>query len=257
MKKKLFAHLRRWHRRLGISAAVFILLLSVSGIVLNHSDLLDLPQSHVGSEFITSLYGVKDPDSIRAFSINDNFLIGIDEQLWLDDKHIMDDVGQLKSAVFFNGVIVAIVDRQLLLLSDVGEVVEIMGATAGVPANINQLAISINGVNSADKIWIRSPTQRFVSDEQMLQWQLAETALTPDWVTPAKLSTQQHRHFSKNFRSRLISWERVILDFHSGRIFGNVGPLFSDLVALLLILLSVSGIAMWVRNSRKVNTRKN
>ncbi len=256
MKKKIFAHLRRWHRRLGISAAVFILLLSVSGIMLNHSDELKLPQSHVDSDFISSLYGLKDPDSIQAFEIDGSLLIATDEQLWLSDKHIMDDVGNLKSAVILNGVIVAIVDEELLLLSAAGEIIEKMDASAGVPEKINQLAVSINGINSTDNIWIKSATQWFVSDEQLLQWQLVETHSIPDWVTPAKLSTEQQQHISRNFRSRLITWERVILDFHSGRVFGIAGPLFSDLVALLLILLSVSGIAMWLRNSRK-SSRKN
>ena len=82
MKKKFFAHLRKWHRRLGISAAVFILLLSFSGIALNHSDQLGLPHSNVDSRFVTTLYGLKDPDSIRAFAIADNFLIAADGQLW-------------------------------------------------------------------------------------------------------------------------------------------------------------------------------
>ena len=256
MKKKLFAHLRKWHRRLGISAAVFILLLSVSGIALNHSDQFEFPQTHVDSDFITSLYGLKDPDTIQAFAINDTFLIGVDEQLWLGDNHIIDDAGYLKSAVFFNGVIVAIVDEQLLLLSASGEIIEKMNSFAGVPENISQLAVSLDGSKTVDLIWMKSPNQLFVSDEQLLQWDLVEADFTLDWAMPVQLSTVQQQHISKNFRSLLITWERVILDFHSGRIFGVMGPLFSDLVALLLILLSISGISMWVRNFRKAKNIK-
>jgi hypothetical protein len=251
MKKKFFAHLRKWHRRLGISAAVFILLLSFSGIALNHSDQLGLPHSNVDSRFVTTLYGLKDPDSIRAFAIADNFLIAADGQLWLGDHYIMDNVGELKSAVVFSGVIVAIVDQQLLLISKDGEVIEKMDSAAGIPEKISQLAASINPKDSADRIWIKTETEWFESDKELLQWQRTETPETPVLSTPFQLSSEQKQRFSNNFRSRLITWERVVLDFHSGRILGIAGPLFSDLVALLLILLSVSGISMWVRNSRK------
>jgi hypothetical protein len=256
MKRKLFAHLRKWHRILGISASIFILLLSLSGIVLNHSDQFTLPTTHVKSEFILSFYGLSDPEKIRAFEINHSTLIATDDQLWLGDKLVLDNVGSLVSAVYFNGVIVAIVDEQLLLLSSEGEVIEKMDTTAGIPKNISHLATQLNGKLNADKIWLKTTTAWYVSDEQLLHWQLAETSLIPDWVKPVELSEVQLDQAHKNFRSRVINWERVLLDFHSGRIFGIAGPLFSDLVALLLILLSISGIAMWLRNARKKKTNR-
>jgi uncharacterized iron-regulated membrane protein len=42
----------------------------------------------------------------------------------------------------------------------------------------------------------------------------------------------------------------VMLDAHSGRIFGDLGVLFMDIVAIMLILLSVSGIYIWLRYAR-------
>jgi uncharacterized iron-regulated membrane protein len=44
--------------------------------------------------------------------------------------------------------------------------------------------------------------------------------------------------------------ERVILDLHSGRFFGKLGPWLFDIAALLLILLSLSGAWIWLKRRR-------
>ncbi len=44
--------------------------------------------------------------------------------------------------------------------------------------------------------------------------------------------------------------ERVLLDLHSGRIFGPVGVLVYDLLALALGFLSISGLLLWFRGRR-------
>ena len=48
-----------------------------------------------------------------------------------------------------------------------------------------------------------------------------------------------------------ISLEQIILDFHSGAIFKKEGKLFFDLISLLLIFLSVSGIWIWFIKRKK------
>ena len=51
----------------------------------------------------------------------------------------------------------------------------------------------------------------------------------------------------EQYRGRGLSVERVIADVHSGRVFGIVGPFVMDAVAILLIVLSLSGLLLWLR----------
>lgn len=51
----------RWHRRIGIISALFVLLLSVTGIILNHTVSLGLHQSHVKAAWVHELYGLPAP----------------------------------------------------------------------------------------------------------------------------------------------------------------------------------------------------
>ena len=42
-----------------------------------------------------------------------------------------------------------------------------------------------------------------------------------------------------------LNMERLLLDLHSGRVFGSVGVLLVDLVSVVVALLLLSGAAMW------------
>jgi hypothetical protein len=50
---------------------------------------------------------------------------------------------------------------------------------------------------------------------------------------------------------RWLSWERLLLDLHSGRLFGQAGVWIVDAVGVLLITLASSGTLMWWFHRRR------
>ena len=64
---------------------------------------------------------------------------------------------------------------------------------------------------------------------------------------PNKVSEQKIDETKLNYRAQYLTLERIILDAHSGRLFGLFGVLFMDAVA---ILLSLIGIYIWIRHAR-------
>lgn len=47
----------RWHRRIGITAAVFVVILSVTGIILNHNVTLGIDKNFITNEWLLEWYG--------------------------------------------------------------------------------------------------------------------------------------------------------------------------------------------------------
>lgn len=47
----------RWHRRIGITAALFVILLSVTGLILNHNTSLGLNKDFITNELLLNWYG--------------------------------------------------------------------------------------------------------------------------------------------------------------------------------------------------------
>jgi hypothetical protein len=48
-----------------------------------------------------------------------------------------------------------------------------------------------------------------------------------------------------------LSWERLLLDIHSGRVLGRFGVLLVDSVGIVLGTLATSGTAMWWLHRRR------
>jgi hypothetical protein len=48
-----------------------------------------------------------------------------------------------------------------------------------------------------------------------------------------------------------LTWDRVLLDLHTGRFFGGFGPYAMDAAAILLLLLVFSGVYNWLKRIRK------
>ena len=63
------AFLLRWHWRIGLAAALFLIVIAVTGLLLNHARLLDLNRVYFDSPFILSLYNMNLPDGyIEGFA---------------------------------------------------------------------------------------------------------------------------------------------------------------------------------------------
>ena len=51
-RAKLLRSLYIWHRYIGISTAIFVIVLTFTGLVLNHTDELELDAAYVQSDFL-------------------------------------------------------------------------------------------------------------------------------------------------------------------------------------------------------------
>ena len=48
-----------------------------------------------------------------------------------------------------------------------------------------------------------------------------------------------------------ITWDRLLLDIHTGRIFGKFGVFLVDVFSLLLLFVGISGIFLWWKRFSK------
>lgn len=51
--------------------------------------------------------------------------------------------------------------------------------------------------------------------------------------------------------AEVVTWDRVLLDLHTGRFFGEAGIYVMDAAAILLLLLALSGIYNWIKRVRE------
>jgi len=242
LKARLIRHLREWHRRLGILAAFFLIFLSLSGIALNHTNWLTLAHQPIKTAWLLDYYGINPPKDIRFYHKGELRLT--DNLIWLEEKLLLESETPVVSLAKFQQYWIVLTSSQLSMYNLEGEMLDQLDSNSGLPSDINGLSISKNS------ILLKSSTGYYQSDENLIAWRQVQMIKEPQWLLPEHGSQQQVNNAIIQFKSQFLNWERIILDAHSGRILGDFGVLLMDLVALILILLSVSGLYIWVRYAR-------
>jgi len=252
----MFQHLhrtfRKWHRKLGVFAAFFIVFLSVTGVALNHTDSLSLAHKPIKNTWLLDHYGITAPQDIRLYQ-EDKIQI-TNKSVWLQGKFLFESdrdvvsVGQLSLKNAQQKVFVIATRNSIFLYSLKGELIDMLGSESGVPAAIK--AMSIHG----EQLIIESANGYYQTDSDFFDWQIIQPINKPKWLQPEVASEAQVQQAELAYRSQFLTLERIILDSHSGRFFGDIGIVFMDFIALLLILLSVSGLYLWLKHSK--NGRK-
>ncbi len=248
--------IRHWHARAGVLLGIFFLFLAFSGLALNHTDSLGLAKQPINTSWLMRWYGLKPTVPTHGYLFKDGYLASAGGR-WVMDGHVLSETNQLTVGAITWGDMRAIAsaDGLFLYLPD-GQLVDKLSGAALPNRPIKRLGSILSSVTNPDtkpQLILETPQGRFVTTDG-LTWQTWATqhgaSVQPVWsneqALPSSLSTSLNKAFSPS-----LPLERVILDLHSGRIFGRYGPMLMDLAALVLIILSVSGTWIYLRTVRR------
>jgi len=244
-RKTKNSNARRLHRLLGVGAAIFVIFMVLSGLAINHSNSLGLDQHQVSQTFLLDWYGLEQPENIRDIRLGKDWISFAGSHLYFNGQHVAmvsDGVG----AIAGENMLVAAGKDELLLLDHDGKLIERAAwgpQGAGPIESIGQLSDGTVAVKAMDRIWL--------ADQELLSWHLTKDELAiPNWSITTKAPGSLHKTITQQYRGDGLNLERVLLDFHSGRVFGPVGVFLYDLLALAVGLMAISGLILWARGRR-------
>lgn len=246
-RTKIIRFLRHWHARIGVLAAIFFLLLASSGFVLNHTDAFGLAKNKVHAAWLMRWYGLKPDVPTRGYLFSDGYLAAANGR-WVMDGHVLLETNQTPVGAITWGNMRALASADhLFLYSKEGQLVDKLDGST-LPAGL------IRKLGFADQhLILETERGNFFSDDG-LSWQslagqprsAEQLAWAIEQALPIAASDGLRGAFSPS-----LPLERIILDLHSGRIFGRHGPLLMDIAALILAVLSLSGMWIYWRTVRR------
>lgn len=252
------AWLRRTHRWLGLAALLFVLLLSVTGIALNHSSDWGLDRRYVSWEWAARALGMRAPEPSASFADNARRVTQLGTRIYFDGRELGVEAGELRGLVIIEPLAIVAAEDSIVLLTMNGEIVEHIDLAGGLPGAIAR-------VGRADQRFVlESDGDWFVSDADITAFTAAPRGQVPDvaWSVESEPTREQVADLKALYRGRILTVERLLIEIHSGRILASGGPLLLDAVGIVFILLSLSGLVVWLsgrnRNSsnrRRVDTR--
>lgn len=240
----LWQTIHKWHRRIGIIAALFVIMLVVTGIMLNHTGSLGLDSSYVKNNLLLDLYEINPATPPAGFKVADHWISQVGERIYFNEHELSDNVERLIGAVALRDDIVVGFDGRLLLLTGDGQVIERLTGTQGVPAGMRAI-----GKTADEHLVIRGAHGDYQVNLDSLDWH-EEKFIHAGWSEHEPLPAKLQGDLLQLYRGTGLPLERVMLDLHSGRIAGSWGIYIVDAAAILFFILALSGIWMWFQRQK-------
>ncbi len=229
-----------WHRRIGLTAAPFVLVLVVTGVLLNRTDSLGLDRRAVDSEWLLDWYGMDAGEDPVSFAAGDVWVSWLAGRLYVDGAEAAENAAPLAGAVWRDPAAVAATAEAVYLFTADGELIEKV-RPVGIPLPIETVA-----AGPGDTIVLGAASGAWSSDLDLVEWR--ETAPgAVSWARSEPAPAAIADRIAESYRGAGLPWERVLLDLHSGRLFGRFGSLVMDAAGVFLILLAVSGGYNWLQ----------
>lgn len=240
------------HRRIGITVSLLLIWLSISGVLLNHSADLSLDQQRVTQGPLMSLYGMQAPE-IQSYRVRSHWLSHLGGKvLYFDDWELIYCEGPVGGAVWVADMMAIACADALILATEEGVLIERLTDLPAGTLPIIRLAPAEQGLylQTGKKTLLLDLDQLTVTPYEASLESTESTESTSNaipWALAAELPDARRERLLRLYSGAGLSWERVLLDLHSGRSLGLIGLWLLDSIAILLIILSVTGIWVWTR----------
>jgi hypothetical protein len=241
----------QWHRYVGLTAFLFVIMLAVTGVMLNHTEGLLLDQIYVKSDLLLDWYGITPPHVNTAFLTANHSILQLEDRLYMDHHLLKGPALRLRGAVETGNLVIVAATSTVLLLTSQGELVEQLGTAEGVPAGLRAIGRTRDG-----HVVIVAADGHYTADKDFLSWRRYHDRLPVLWSRPRLPPRALAHDLQQHYRSHILPVERVMLDLHSGRILGYWGVFVVDAAALLLCFLGFSGCWLWYERYRKRKARE-
>ncbi|TNF33764.1 MAG: PepSY domain-containing protein [Gammaproteobacteria bacterium] len=237
MNPAMRAFLSRWHRWVGLMAMAFIIVVSITGIALNHTKEFGLGQT-VHQPWLLALYGIDEP-GVSLVQVGAGRVLhdGVD-RLYRESRYLGECGGFFAGAVTVPGGWVAACGDSLWVFDPEDRLLERIGIEHGLPGAVEALGQDMDG-----HLGLQVAGQPWLLD-------LGTLAFTPvsdnriAWA-PVQVLARGAAGLPDIPAGSTLTLEQVILDLHSGRLFGRFTVLLMDLSAVAMLLLGVSGLVVW------------
>ncbi|RQR85344.1 PepSY domain-containing protein [Burkholderia sp. Bp9012] len=247
-QKNLSMLLREWHRRIGIGAAVFMIWLGISGIMLNQSPSWGFDAKRIDWPWLMSLYGLHPEPASQGYRAAGHWLAVADGRLVIDGAAL--DVTSGRPVGF---VVAGRGDERLFYIASASQLT--IATTGG--KLVDQLSGSSLPMQAIRRIGTTADGQGVViggdstysSADAGLSWKPYAGPGTV-WSEPGALDAMQRNQVAA-FARPSVPLEQILIDLHSGRVFGHAGEYVIDLVGAGAVVLAVSGIWIVWRSNRK------
>lgn len=254
--KNIIMVLREWHSRAGLISFAFLIWLAATGVLLTRSNELGLDTARIDWPWLMKMYSLHAEPPQSGFRAGDNWLASTNDYTLLNGQplstQIQAPIGMVAGGTEQMPIVYVASPASVVLLSPSGD-------------RIDELTPPILPIATVRRIGTLKRDPSVIAVQDLDAYQSADegnswTPVSPaevDWSQGAPLSEAEREQTLPYAKPRIIV-EQLLIDLHSGRLFGPVGAWLITLIGFVAIALAITGIWMWWRirkNRRRLTSR--
>lgn len=234
----------RWHRAVGIASTAIVMITVLTGLALNHGDALDLPHRHPHNALIDRLYRQSTEHLPAGYATPRGWVTQLGAAVYLDERPLATHDAPLVGALVREDMLLVAYRDGLVQYDAQAQVVENYAALDGLPPPLTKLG------HDAKALVVAAASGPLYFDVDKGEASDVPKEAMVEWTSPAALPAPLSASLADVYRGSGVSYERVLLDLHSGRLFGRTGELVVDAAALCLLCLALTGTYMFFKFKR-------
>ena len=239
--------LNKIHKKIGLSSIVVVVMLVITGLLLNHNDSLKFNQQPISSPLLNQWYGIQLPVVEQGFQQQENWASLVGHTLFINQTPLNNlSANRLFGFQTTPFGYILITKNRLILVDDSVALIDIMPLSSPIEHAYffnEQLLLTLE---NGDTLQILEPYEQLTKIDLAVRDTNSLFPILPSDLPPGLKTALQ----AQSNQSGLTA-ERILLDIHSGRFFGAWGVYLIDLFSILFLLLAISGVWMVIKTNHK------
>ena len=233
--------LRKLHKYLGFAFSLFILHLTVTGILLTYPKTFNIEETYVSNFFILKKYNMDTHREVLGLSNVEDEVVIIKNNIYINSKFVDK----------FNDAIINILyqkkDKKIIILSKSTIGIYIFENIDGELEIIDIISLENTkkikhlGLNlSSDMVFFKNDNEYYNLDDNYLLKLVNEKDKNIKWSNISKIDKKLAKYYLNIHQGKGVSLTRILTELHNGKFFGSIFTLILFFSSLSLIFLTIS-----------------
>ena len=233
--------LRKLHKYLGFAFSLFILHLTITGILLIYPKTFNIEDTYISNYFILKKYNMDTHKEVKGLVNIEDEVVIIKNNIYLNSKFVdkfSDEIINILYQKKENKIIVLSKSNiGLYFFENIDNELEIIDIISiENTKKINHLGLSLSG----NKVFLKNDNDYYNLDNNHQLKLVDKIEKNIKWSNTNKINKKLAKYYLNIHQGKGVSLTRILTELHNGKFFGSIFTLILFFSSLSLIFLTLS-----------------
>jgi len=233
--------LRKLHKYLGFAFSLFILHLTITGILLIYPKTFNIEDTYISNYFILKKYNMDTHKEVKGLVNIEDEVVIIKNNIYLNSKFVdkfSDEIINILYQKKENKIIVLSKSNiGLYFFENIDNELEIIDIISiENTKKINHLGLSLSG----NKVFLKNDNDYYNLDNNHQLKLVDKIEKNIKWSNTNKINKKLAKYYLNIHQGKGVSLTRILTELHNGKFFGSIFTLVLFFSSLSLIFLTLS-----------------